>query len=110
MLSGMTVTITGGSDASAAPLPPNNPLPYWRRLTATRRFDTGFEFLRDSGGSVTRNVLGPGWIMPPLVIVSSPKGAHDILARTDAFAERAATPIALEIRRLMGDNLLVVPH
>jgi cytochrome P450 len=106
---GMTAMITG-PDASAVPLPPKSPLPYWRRLTATRRFDTGFELLRDSGGSVTRNVLGPRWIMPPLVIVSSPKGAHDILARTDAFAERAATPIALEIRRLMGDNLLVVPH
>jgi cytochrome P450 len=112
----MTATITG-PDASAVPtaptglpLPPKNPLPYLRRLTATRRFDTGFELLRDSGGSVTRNVLGPRWIMPPLVIVSSPKGAHDVLARTDAFVERAATPIALEIRRLMGDNLLVVPH
>jgi cytochrome P450 len=32
------------------------------------------------------------------------------LARTDAFAERAATPVAVEIRRLIGDNLLVVPH
>jgi cytochrome P450 len=110
MLSGMTVTITGGPNVSAAPLPPKNPLPYWQRLSATRRFDTGFELLRESGGSVTRNVLGPGWIMPPLVIVSSPQGAHDVLARTDAFAERAATPMALEIRRLLGDNLLVVPH
>jgi len=109
MLADMTATITG-PDISAAPLPPKNPLPYWRRLTATRRFDTGFELMRESGGSVTRNVLGPRWIMPPLVIVSSPQGAHDVLARTDAFAERAATPMALEIRRLLGDNLLVVPH
>jgi cytochrome P450 len=66
--------------------------------------------MRESGGSVTRNVLGPRRIMPPLVFVSSPQGAHDVLARTDAFAERAATPVALEIRRLIGDNLLVVPH
>jgi cytochrome P450 len=109
MLADMTAT-TAGPDVSAAPLPPKNPLPYWRRLTATRRFDTGFELMRESGGSVTRNVLGPRWIMPPLVIVSSPQGAHDVLARTDAFAERAATPMASEIRRLLGDNLLVVPH
>jgi cytochrome P450 len=109
MLADMTAT-TAGLDVSAAPLPPKNPLPYWRRLTATRRFDTGFELMRESGGSVTRNVLGPWWIMPPLVIVSSPQGAHDVLARTDAFAERAATPMASEIRRLLGDNLLVVPH
>ncbi|HZC89793.1 MAG TPA: hypothetical protein VE400_03825, partial [Mycobacterium sp.] len=48
--------------------------------------------------------------MPPLVFVSSPQGAHDVLARTDAFAERAATPMSLGIRQLLGDNLLVVPY
>jgi len=41
----MTATIAGPG-ASAVPLPPKNPLPYRRRLTATRRFDTGFELLR----------------------------------------------------------------
>ena len=112
----MTATITGPDvtavplDVTALPLAPKNPLPYWRRLTATRRFDTGLELMRESGGSVTRNVLGPRWIMPPLVFVSSPQGAHDVLARTDTFAERGATPISLEIRRLFGDNLVVVPH
>jgi cytochrome P450 len=111
----MTATITGpdvtaGSDVTALALAPKNPLPYWRRLTAARQFDSGLELLRESGGSVTRNVLGPKWMIPPLVFVSSPQGAHDVLARTDAFAERAATPIALELRRLVGDNLLVMPH
>jgi cytochrome P450 len=112
----MTATITG-PDVTAVPpastglpLAPKNPLPYRRRLAAARQFDTGLEVLRESGGSVTRNVLGPRWIMPPLVFVSSPQGAHDVLARTDAFAERAATPVSLELRRLVGDNLLVVPH
>jgi cytochrome P450 len=105
----MTATITR-PDVIALPLVPKNPMPYWRRLTATRRFDTGLERMRDSGGPVTRNVLGPRGIIPPLVFVSSPQGAHDVLARTDAYAERAAAPIALEIRRLVGDNLLVVPH
>jgi cytochrome P450 len=105
----MTTMVTG-PDVTALPLAPRNPLPYWRRLTAARQFDTGLELLRESGGSVTRTVLGPRWITPPLVFVSSPQGAHDVLARTDAFAERAATAISLEIRRLLGDNLLVVPH
>src|ERR1700731_855008 len=111
----MTATLTGpeaitGADVTTLPLAPKNPLPYWRRLVAIRQFDTGPELLRESGGPGTRIVLGPKWMLPPLVLVSSPQGAHDILARTDAFAERAATPVALEIRRLMGDNLLVVPH
>jgi cytochrome P450 len=102
--------LTAGPDVNALALAPKNPLPYWRRLAAARRLDSGPELLRESGGPVTRNVLGPGWMMPPLVFVSSPQGAHDVLARTDAFAERAATPVSVEIRRLMGDNLLVVPH
>src|ERR1700761_5292980 len=105
----MVATITA-QDLTALPPAPNNPLPYSRRLTAARQFETGLELLRDAGGSVTRNVLGPGWLMPPLVFVSSPQGAHDVLARADAFAERAATPVSLEIRQLIGDNLLVLPH
>jgi cytochrome P450 len=105
----MTATIAP-PDLRPLPPAPKNPLPYRRRLAAARRFDTGLELLRDSGGSVTRNVLAPSWIMPPLVFVSSPQGAHDVLARTDAFAERAATSVAVELRRLVGDNLLVMPH
>jgi cytochrome P450 len=105
----MTTTVTG-PDVTALPLAPRNPLPYRDRLAAARQFDSGPELLRDSGGPVTQNVLGPKWMIPPMVFVSSPQGAHDVLARTDAFAERAATPIAVELRRLIGDNLLVMPH
>ncbi|HUB54117.1 MAG TPA: cytochrome P450 [Mycobacterium sp.] len=111
----MTATIMGpdltaGPNVNTLALAPKNPLPYWRRLAAARQLDRGPELLRDSGGPVTRNVLGPKWMIPPLVFVSSPQGAHDVLARTDAFAERAAMPVSVEIRRLLGDNLLVVPH
>ncbi|MGA7133512.1 MAG: cytochrome P450 [Mycobacterium sp.] len=110
----MTATISGPDvtpvPPTGLPLAPKNPLPYRRRLTATRQFDTGLEVLRESGGSVTRNVLGPRWLMPPLVFVFSPQGAHDVLARRDGLAERAATPISVELRRLTGDNLLVLPH
>ncbi len=105
----MTATSTR-PDVTALPPAPKNPLPYWRRLTATKRFDTGLVVMRESGGPVTRNVLGPRWMVPPLVFVSSPQGTHDVLARTDTFAERAAAPVSREIRRLTGDNLLVVPH
>lgn len=105
----MAQTITG-ADVTTLPLAPKNPLPYWQRLSAARSFDTGLEKLRDAGGAVTRNVLGPNWMMPPLVFIASPQGARDVLGRTDAFAERGATPVSRELRRLMGDNLLVVPH
>jgi len=83
------------ADVTALPLEPKNPLPYWRRLAAARRFDMGLESLRDAGGPVTRNVLAPRWVMPPSVFVSSPQGARDVLGRRDAFAERGATPMAV---------------
>jgi len=105
----MTEMITS-ADVTALPLAPKNPLPYWRRLKAARSFDTGLELLRDAGGPVTRNVLAPRWIMAPLVFVSSPRGARDVLGSRDGFAERGATPMAWELRRLGGDNLLVVSH
>lgn len=105
----MAETITT-ADTPILPLPPKNPMPYWQRLQAIRDFDTGLEALRDAGGPVTRVDHGLQCATPPLVVVASPQGARDILGRTDAFAERGLTPVALEMRRLMGDNLLVVPH
>ena len=97
-------------DIKEVPLAPKNPLPFWQRVKAAKRFDTGPEALRDAGGPVTRNVLGPNWLMPPLVFVTSPQGAREILGRTDDLAERGATPMSRELRRLSGDNLLVVAH
>jgi cytochrome P450 len=101
-------TITG--DVATLPLAPKNPMPYWHRIRAARSFDMGLARLRDSGGAVTRNVLAPKWVMPPLVFISSPQGARDILGRTDAFADRGADPVSRELRGLTGDNLLVMPH
>jgi cytochrome P450 len=97
--------------AATLPLAPKNPLPYRVQLKAIRDFGAGLEKLRDAGGPVTRIDLGPKWAaIPSLVVVASPQGAHDVLSRTDAFAERAETPVARELRRLLGDNLLVLPH
>ena len=104
------MTVAVAAEVESVPLAPCNPLPYWQRMRAARRFDTGPEILRDFGGPVTRNVLGPKWLMPPLVFVTSPRGARQVLGRTDGAAERAATPMSWELRRLMGDNLLVVPQ
>ena len=85
------VEVVEDRDVAALPLAPKNPLPYWQRLRALRAFHTGPEILRDAGGRVTRTTLGPKWLVPPLVAVTSPQGARDVLGRTDAFAERGAT-------------------
>ena len=95
---------------ASLPPAPKNPLPYWQRLKATRELTVGPEKLRDAGGPVTKSVLGPKWLIPPLVFVSSPQGARDALGRSDAFADRGQLPASKELRRLMGANLLDLPH
>lgn len=98
------------ADVEALPLPPKNPLSYWQRLLAARALDSGPGVMRDAGGPVTSSVLGPRALVPPLVFVTSPQGAHDVLGRTDAFADRGEIPLAKEFRRLLGGNLLILPH
>jgi cytochrome P450 len=110
MVSSIEDRDVASADVATLPLAPRNPLPLWRQLTAARAFHTGPETLRDAGGPVTRVILGPKRLMPPVVIVTSPQGARDVLGRTDAVAERGETPMATELRRLMGGNLLVLPH
>ena len=92
-----------GADLRALPLAPMNPLPRTEQMKAVRAFHTGVETLRDAGGYVTRVVLAPKWLMPPVVIVTSPQGAHDVLGRTGAHIEK--TIIHEEVRHLLGPNL-----
>ena len=95
-------------DVSALPLAPENPMPRREQLLALREFHTGFEALRDAGGPVTRIVLGPKWLVPPIVVVTSPRGGRDMLGRTDAFVDK--TRIHQEVRNLLGGNLFSLPH
>ena len=73
-----------------------------------RRFDTGPEELRDAGGPVTRIGLAPSWMMPPVVLVTSPQGAHDVFATSDAIVERNL--LHREMRAMIGPNLFDVTH
>ena len=66
-----------GADLRALPLAPMNPLPRTEQMRAVRAFHTGVETLRDAGGYVTRVVLAPKWLMPPVVIVSDGASYHD---------------------------------
>lgn len=93
---------------TALPLPPMNPLSYRQKLRALRSYHTGFETLRDAGGPVTRMVMAPRWLMPPIVVVTSPEAGHDMIGRSDAFVDK--TTMHREMRALMGDNLFDLPH
>ena len=90
-------------DVATLPAAPKNPLPYRQRLRAARLFHSGPEALREAGGPVTKVVLGPKWLVPPLVIVTSPRGIRDVLGRSDAFVEKNI--MATEMRHLLGGNL-----
>ncbi|MGA7053848.1 MAG: cytochrome P450, partial [Mycobacterium sp.] len=96
------------TDVGTLPLVPKNPLSYRQRLTALRVFHTGIETLRDAGGPVTRFSLGPRWLTPPVVVVTSPQGGRDILGRSDALLERNI--VHTEVRRLLGNNLFDLTH
>jgi Cytochrome P450 len=86
---------------------PRNPLPYRERLKAIRDFHTGTDTLRDAGGPVTRVVLGPKWLIPPIVLATSPRGIRDIVSVRDGSIDKTGT-VATELRRLLGGKLCVL--
>ncbi|MEB3023090.1 cytochrome P450 [[Mycobacterium] crassicus] len=92
-----------GVDVRALPLAPKNPLPYRQRVRAVRQLHTGIESLRDAGGPVTRAALMPRWLAPPMVLVTSPQGAHDVLVQASADVDRHR--IHDELRHQLGPNL-----
>ncbi len=98
------------TDVAKLPLAPKNPLRYRDRLRAVRSFIDGHQELLDAGGHVTRIVFGPQWLVPTAVLIASPQGARDVLGRSDEVADRGGTTTAIQLRRLMGGNLLVLPH
>ncbi len=96
------------ADVTDLPLVPRNPLPYWRQLKAMRNLHSGIEELRDAGGPVTRLTLAPKWLMPSIIVATSPRGGRDVLGRSDAFVDKVM--VHDEMRLLMGDNLFDLPH
>jgi cytochrome P450 len=101
--------MAGTIEVAQLPLAPKNPLPYRHQLAAARAFHTGFEILRDVGGPVTRCNLGPSWMLPPFVLITSPQGARDVLSRSYPFVDRVQ-PVMAEHRRLFGDSLFNYTH
>lgn len=87
---------------------PKNPLPYRQQLRAVRAYHTGQVVLRDAGGPVTRVKLAPTWLVPEIVLATSPQAARDILAQTGTSAERA--PVHDEVSHVLGPSLLTLKH
>jgi cytochrome P450 len=108
----MTNTETANTETRKAvetlPLPPRNPLPFRQTVKALHNFQTGPEVLREAGGPVVRIKLAPPWVVPEIVITTSPQGAHDVLGTSDAIVERNV--VHHEMRSLIGVNLFDLPH
>lgn len=104
------VEMLDNTEVGARPLSPKNPLPYWRQVKAVRSYIDGLQTLVDAGGPITRIVLGPKWLVPNVVLISSPEGARDLLGRTDEVSDRGRTRTMVEMHALMGGNLLDLPH
>jgi cytochrome P450 len=102
--------VADGRAIEALSLAPPNPLPFRQRLVAARDGAAGVQRLCAAGGPVTRVHLGPKRLTPTLVYISSPQGAHDLLARRDGGTDRAALPSMKELRYVVGANLLNLDH
>lgn len=96
-------------DVASLPLPPVNPLPYKQRLAAVRSFHTGTDVLRDAGGPVTRFTLAPKWLLPPMVVITSPQGMRDVMTSRDGAIDKTSG-VSVEMRRLIGNNLFLAAN
>lgn len=87
---------------------PDVALGYLERMRAIRRFHTGMEQVRDASGPVAMVRLGPSWLVPTFAVVTSPQGAHDVLAASDgAFDKEMIVHVQ---NRTLGDNLFNLTH
>jgi len=105
----MTSRLATVTPLEAAPLPPQVRLPFLQRIAALRNFDVGAEKLRDAGGWVCQ-VTPPllRGLVPRVVLVSSPQGAHDVLGGFDGSLDKG---MMVHVQnRLWGPNLFNMPH
>jgi cytochrome P450 len=104
------VEMLPNTEARGLPLAPRNKLPYRQQVKALRSHIDGLQALLDAGGPITRIVLAPKWLLPHGVLIATPQGARDLLSRTDEVADRGRVRNMVEMRALMGGNLLNLPH
>ena len=96
--------------ASDSPgLPPVAPMSLPARIRALREFHTGPAVVRELAGPVVRVPVGPRFVVAPYVLVTSPQGAHDVLAGSSNDTMDKLTQVHLETR-LIGDNVFNLPY
>jgi cytochrome P450 len=83
-------------------------MPYRERLRAIRAFHTGLVEIARRGGPVAAVRVGPRRLVPTFVVVTSPQGAHDVLAASDGAFDKFMI-IHLQ-NRLIGENLFSLEH
>ena len=99
--------MTHASDSPG--LAPVAPLPLLARLRVLRQFHTGPAVVRDLAGPVVRVPIGPRLVVAPFVLITSPQGAHDVLAASSNDTMDKLTPVHRETR-LIGDNVFNLPY
>ena len=104
----MESTTHSRAGTAGAGLPPRVRLPYAERLQILRNFHTGGEKARAAGGPVCQVPIGPGWLTPRFVFVTSPQGAHDVLAGFDGSFDKEMTVYVQT--RLASVNVFDMPH
>ena len=96
------------ADPRLLPPAPDVPLGLLARMKAVRAFHTGLADIRDAGGPVTIVRLGPRRLVAPFAVVTSPQGAHDVLAGSDGTFDKEM--IVHVQTRWLGQNVFDLPH
>ncbi|WP_071286465.1 cytochrome P450 [Mycolicibacterium llatzerense] len=100
---------TDATDVGRLPPAPDVPLSLRERIAAIQVAHSGCEIFRDAGGPVTTVRIAPKWMMPPIVAVTSPQGARDVLTATYPAVDRDF-PFMTEQQKLNGGSLLNFSH
>lgn len=90
------------------PIAPDVPLRLMSRLRALRTFHTGTGLIRAAGGPVAMVRFGPSRLLAPFVVVTSTRGARDVLGGNDSPFDKQGL-IHVESRAL-GLNSFNMPN
>ncbi|MEE2035317.1 cytochrome P450 [Rhodococcus chondri] len=99
----------GMEEAREYPLAPDVPMSLISRLRAPDMLHTGPVKMRDAGGPVVMVRFGPTRFAAPIAVVTSPQGAHDVVAGSDGAFDKEMT-VDRELRKWFGDSLFSLPH